>query len=105
MDWYMLQRRHMFREQYTSVRDAGESNLFRSPDESSIEGPFTDEARKSSVYTRAVELRPGMRRVVAAGMIAAVFTMIARRLSRRSREETEARPLPPGSLASSAQRR
>jgi short-subunit dehydrogenase len=106
MDWYMLQRRYMFREQYTSIRDAGESNLFTTPGESAIDGPFADETRQTSVYTKAVELRPVMRRVVAAGAIAAAVALVARRLNRRSREGTAAHPRPlPFRRASSGRQR
>ncbi|HJQ38245.1 MAG TPA: SDR family oxidoreductase [Thermoanaerobaculia bacterium] len=95
MDWYMLQRRNMFRQQYSAIEDEGESNLFRTPDESAIDGPFVDETRKTSVYTKAVELRPGMRRVIAAGALAAAFALLAQRVSRRSRagRATPLRPL------------
>src|ERR1044071_6816248 len=82
MDWYMLQRRNMFRQQYSSLRDGGESNLFRSPDESAIDGPFIDETRKGSIYTKAVELHPRMRRVVAAGVMGMAVTLVVRKLSR-----------------------
>jgi len=93
MDWYMLQRRNMFRQQYSSLRDAGESNLFHSPDESAIDGPFADETRKTSVYTKAIELHPAVRRVVAAGVMGAAVALVVRRLSRRSRSGTAARRL------------
>jgi NAD(P)-dependent dehydrogenase (short-subunit alcohol dehydrogenase family) len=83
MDWYMLQRQNMFRQQYSSFPDAGESNLFRSPDESAIDGPFVDETRRTSVYTKAIELHPALRRVVATGVVgAAVALMVVRRLNR-----------------------
>ena len=55
VDWYMLQRDHMFRQQYTSRPDAGESNLFHSPGETAIDGPFGKEVRRTWIY-RAVLL-------------------------------------------------
>jgi len=82
MDWYMLQRRNMFRQQLTSTPDSGESNLFSTPDESAIDGPFADETHKTSVYTKAIELRPGVRRVLAAGLIAAGLAFVARQAHR-----------------------
>lgn len=103
MDWYMLQRRNMFRQQYSGIPDEGESNLFHTPDESAIDGPFLDETRKSSTYTKVVELRPKMRRAVAAGLAAAALALMARAASRRSRSGTEAlRPLPLPPPASTA---
>jgi NAD(P)-dependent dehydrogenase (short-subunit alcohol dehydrogenase family) len=106
MDWYMLQRRNMFRQQYSAIEDDGESNLFRTPDETAIDGPFVDETRNGSVYTKAVELRPRMRRVIAAGAVAAALALLARRVSTRSRAGTAA-TLPPRLrfLASSGRRR
>ena len=77
MDWYMLRRHTMLQQQYTSTRDAGESNLFTSPGETDIEGSFTGESRKTSVYTNVVELRPVLRRVLAIGgalLLAAAFS-------------------------------
>jgi NAD(P)-dependent dehydrogenase (short-subunit alcohol dehydrogenase family) len=80
MDWYMLQRRNMFRQQYSSIRDSGESNLYRTPDESAIDGPFPDETRRTSIYTKAVELRPGLRRALAIGVLAALAGVSLRKL-------------------------
>ncbi len=105
MDWYMLQRRNMFRQQYSAIEDEGESNLFRTPDESAIDGPFVDETRKTSVYTKAVELRPRMRRVIAASALAAAFALVAKRVSRRSRLGTAARLRPLARLRASTARR
>ena len=103
-DWYMLQRRYMFREQYSTRPDAGESNLFRTPDESAVDGDYPGETRKGSVYTRAVELRPWTRRVAAAGMLAAA-AMLVRTVSRRSRGGSAAPSRPRLRLASSARQR
>ncbi len=89
VDWYMLQRRQMFRQQYSSIRDAGESNLFHSPGESSVDGPFGEETRRTSFYTRAVELRPGMRRLV---LVAMALGAMGLAFSRRSRAGNAARP-------------
>lgn len=88
MDWYMLRRHRMLQQQYTSTRDAGESNLFESPNETDIDGSFSDEARKSSVYTKTVELRPVLRRVVGVGMILGAALLLGI-VSRRSRAGTE----------------
>lgn len=88
MDWYMLRRHYMLQEQYTSTRDAGESNLFSSPGETGIEGSFGDQARRTSVYTNFVELRPGVRRMMAAAMLLGAAALLAR-VSRRSRAGSE----------------
>jgi short-subunit dehydrogenase len=45
MDWYMLQRREMFRQQMSEIPDRGESNLYSPPDETRIEGDFRDEQK------------------------------------------------------------
>jgi short chain dehydrogenase len=84
VDWYMLQRQHMFREQYSSMRDQGESNLFHTPAESSIDGPFADQTRRTSFYTRAVELRPGLRRLGAVALLGTLVVLAARRPPRRT---------------------
>ena len=44
LDAYMLQADRMFREQASDRRDARESNLFRAPNDTDIEGEFTDES-------------------------------------------------------------
>ncbi len=79
MDWYMLRRHYMFREQYSNIRDGGQSNLFSTPGDSAIDGPFPDETARTSFYTRAVELRPRGRRVVGALVGLAAFVLLARR--------------------------
>jgi short-subunit dehydrogenase len=79
MDWYMLRRQHMFREQYSATRDRGQSNLFQTPGETDIEGSFTDETRKRSVYTKAIELHPNMRRAAAAGALVFAALWLRRR--------------------------
>lgn len=43
MDWYMLRRGNLCRQQRTSTSDRGESNLYQSPGEVSIEGDFGQE--------------------------------------------------------------
>lgn len=86
MDWYMLRRHYMLQEQYTSTRDAGQSNLFASPGETDINGSFGDEARKTSVYTNAIELRPVLRRILAVGLIAGVALFAFSRRSRAGKE-------------------
>lgn len=89
MDWYMLWRRNMFREQFTAVRDAGESNLFDGRDETDIEGDYTHESRATSVYTRAVALQPHVRRAAAVGLIIAGL-VFGCRIAYRTKREPEA---------------
>lgn len=83
MDWYMLRRHYMLQTQYTSTRDAGESNLYVSPGETDIEGSFTGEARKRSVYTNVIELRPRLRKAIGFGLLAGLAMAIGS-ISRRS---------------------
>jgi short-subunit dehydrogenase len=45
MDWYMLQRNELFRQQMSEIPDRGESNLYSSPEETRINGDFRDEER------------------------------------------------------------
>jgi NAD(P)-dependent dehydrogenase (short-subunit alcohol dehydrogenase family) len=45
MDWYMLQRNEMFRQQISDIPDHDESNLYSSPGETRIRGDFADEER------------------------------------------------------------
>jgi hypothetical protein len=89
LDWYMLRGQHFFREQLSSTADRGQSNLFISAGETDIEGPFTAEARKGSVYTKVIEMRPVLRRTaVTAGLLlgaAALFLRVSRRRSRAGR--------------------
>jgi hypothetical protein len=63
----------MFRQQYTSRGDAGESNLFVSPGETDVDGSFGREARRSSLYTSLFELRPNVRRALAGGLLLGLF--------------------------------
>lgn len=86
MDWYMLRRHYMLQEQYTSVRDGGESNLFDSPGETDIDGSFSDQTRKTSVYTNVLELRPVLRRVLGAGLLVGAALFAFSRRSRAGRE-------------------
>ena len=53
VDWYMTQHGRMFRQQLSGTADRGESNLDTPPDESRIDGDFTAETVRASVYTRA----------------------------------------------------
>ena len=41
IDWYLLKRGYIFRQQLTATPDSGESNLYSSPEETSIEGDFS----------------------------------------------------------------
>jgi len=41
IDWYLLKRGYIFRQQLTATPDADESNLYASPGETSIEGDFS----------------------------------------------------------------
>jgi short-subunit dehydrogenase len=52
VDAYMLQNKRMFRQQLSGKRDRGESNLFASPNESSIEGEFPRETRLKRTMLR-----------------------------------------------------
>ncbi len=81
LDWIMLRRRYMFREQHTSIPDEGESNLFQSPGETDIEGSFSGEMRRTSLYTKVVEMRPGLRRALVAGAILGAAVLFRRRRS------------------------
>jgi short-subunit dehydrogenase len=76
MDAYMLQGGRMFREQLTTTPDGGQSNLFASPNDSRVEGDFTAESRRRSVYTRW----PGLRVALAAA--AALMLLASFRRSR-----------------------
>jgi short-subunit dehydrogenase len=78
-DAYMLQGDRMFREQYTTTPDGGQSNLFASPDDSRIDGDFTAQSRRGSVYTRWIGTRPG----VGIGLAAAAAVMLFASLRRR----------------------
>lgn len=89
LDWYMLRRRQMFRQQYSSTRDHGESNLFESPGETDIAGPFAAEARRTSVYTNVVAMRPSVRRAALAAGVLLGTAVVFRRFSRRFRAGTE----------------
>jgi short-subunit dehydrogenase len=55
VDAYMLQNRRMIREQLSGKLDRGESNLFKSPNESAVEGDFARESRvqRSLLFTAA----------------------------------------------------
>ncbi|HKO57855.1 MAG TPA: SDR family oxidoreductase, partial [Thermoanaerobaculia bacterium] len=80
VDWYMLLGRRELRQQFSDVPDAGESNLFRSPDETRIHGDWTEETRRGSAYTTVVELHPGLRRgLLAAAALAGVALLLRRR--------------------------
>ena len=59
MDWYMLQHRRMFREQYSEQPDRGESNLFATPNETDIDGSFTAETRGMKLAWLSRRLRGG----------------------------------------------
>lgn len=78
-DRYMLQGKRMFREQYTTTADGGQSNLFASPNESRIEGDFTSESRSGSVYTRFFGTRSGVYVVLAAAAAVTLFATMRRR--------------------------
>jgi short-subunit dehydrogenase len=79
MDAYMLQGGRMFREQLSSIEDSGQSNLFSSPNDSRIDGDFTTESRRGSLYTRWIGTRPGVCFALAAGVIVALFATFNRR--------------------------
>jgi short-subunit dehydrogenase len=89
LDWYMLRRQHFFREQLSSDADRGESNLFASAGETDIEGPFSGESRRTSVYTKVVAMRPNLRRAAVAAGLALGAAALFRRVSRRSRAGRE----------------
>ena len=84
MDAYMTQNRRMFREQYSSRPDRGQSNLFASPEEHSIDGDFTGETRRGSLWTSLVELRPGLRKLLAGILFFTGSTFIAKLAGRGS---------------------
>jgi len=79
MDEYMLQGGRMFREQTTSIPDAGQSNLFTSPNDSRIEGDFTAESRRGSWYTRTFGTHPGLSVVLAAAASVALLATLRKR--------------------------
>jgi short-subunit dehydrogenase len=79
MDAYMLQRGRMFRQQLTTTPDAGQSNLFASRNDSRIEGDFTAEARRQSVYTKWMGSRPGVQRMLGIAAAFALFAAFRRR--------------------------
>jgi short-subunit dehydrogenase len=106
LDWYMLRGGNFFRQQYSATADAGESNLFQTAHETDVAGDYTAESRRTSVYTRAVELRPAWRRVA----LGAILLGVVSALSKRSRAGTEGRPrstpaLPAGAPRPSSGRR
>jgi len=85
MDAYMLQRHEMFRQQYSVLADHGESNLFQTNGETRVNGDFTDDARTTSLYTRAVETKPRWLRAAAA--IGLVWFVYCRARPRGSRDK------------------
>ena len=80
MDWYMLRGQTMVRQQYTAMRDRGESNLFASPNETDIDGSFRDETRATSLYTKSVELHPLARKIAMAAFAIGGAWLVSRRL-------------------------
>jgi len=78
LDWYMLRGRNFFRQQYSTTADAGESNLFHTAHETDVDGDYSDESRRASVYTRTVELHPGWRRAAGLLGVAALFALMRR---------------------------
>jgi short-subunit dehydrogenase len=79
MGAYMLQGDRMFRDQFTTTPDQGQSNLFASPNDSRIEGDFTSESRRGSVYTRWIETRPAVRVALIAAAAVTFFAALRRR--------------------------
>jgi short-subunit dehydrogenase len=75
MDAYMLQGKRMFREQLSSIPDSGQSNLFVSPEDSRVEGDFTSESRRGSLYTG----RPRLRFALAAAAALMLFASFRKR--------------------------
>lgn len=76
VDWYMLLGRRELNQQISDVPDAGQSNLFRSPEESRIHGDWVDEERRGSPYTAAVEQHPNVRRGLIAIAVAGVAFLL-----------------------------
>ena len=86
MDLYMLQRDEMFRQQYSVLPDHGESNLFETNGETRINGDFTEDARVTSLYSRAVEKKPRWLGAAAAAAVAwCIYCRVRRRGSGNSR--------------------
>lgn len=83
VDLYMFTARRELRQQYTGRADAGESNLFQSPQETQIHGEFTDESRGRSFYTKIVEMHPSLRRVLILAGVAAGVALLVSYPSRR----------------------
>jgi short-subunit dehydrogenase len=81
VDAYMQQNGRMWREQITNEPDHDESNLYRSPEESSIDGKFVGRARRRSVYTE-VTSSPGLKGVLALFLIAAGAALWSRTSNR-----------------------
>jgi short-subunit dehydrogenase len=85
MDAYMTQNRRMFREQYSSRPDRGQSNLFASPEEHAVDGDFTGETRRGSLWTSLIELRPALRKAALAIILFTASIFIAKLGTRGSR--------------------
>ncbi|HEX8172557.1 MAG TPA: SDR family oxidoreductase [Thermoanaerobaculia bacterium] len=89
MDAYMLWRHNLLQQQYGAAPDRGESNLYASPNEADVDGDFSAEARRRSVYTRAIELRPEVKRGLLIGAAGVAAWLLSRR---RRRGGTGRRP-------------
>jgi short-subunit dehydrogenase len=83
MDAYMTQNRRLFRQQYSSRRDRGQSNLFASPEEHGVDGDFTADTRRGSLWTSLVELHPLMRKTAIAAILSLTSSMVIARLAKR----------------------
>ncbi|HEV7425525.1 MAG TPA: SDR family oxidoreductase [Thermoanaerobaculia bacterium] len=79
MDAYMLQGGRMFREQSTTTLDGGQSNLFESPNDSRVEGDFTSESRRRSLYTRSIGTRRSVRFALATAAAVTLFAAFRKR--------------------------
>jgi short-subunit dehydrogenase len=78
IDFYMLQNRRMFKQQYGDTLDHGESNLYKSPEETGVDGMYSEETRRTSFYTDVMENHPLLRRIFGVGLFVTGALLVKR---------------------------
>jgi short-subunit dehydrogenase len=82
-DWYLLQRDRGFKQQQSNQPDDPRDTLFHPVRGAGrTEGDFSDQAKSRSMYT-PLDLRPGVKLAVGAGVAIGITALTARLLSRR----------------------
>jgi len=79
VDWYMLQKDRMFKQQLTSEPKTNGDNLFEpASGPGAVEGTFSDNSQSTSIYTTYLELHPARKALLGTALLVLLGGLLVR---------------------------